>query len=306
MRKIYTIGETVLDILFENYQPFAAKPGGACLNTSITLGRLNVPVFFISEFGMDETGNYINSFLLENNVSTEYIYRYCDGKSALALAFLNKNKDATYDFYKIYPQKRLQINLPEIHPNDIILFGSMFAITKEVRPKLLDFIKKVKKNKGIIIYDPNFRKSHLNKLNELKPMIIENIKFADIIRGSDEDFSFIFGTYNAQETYNEISNYCKILLYTSSTNNITIITPNFIKNYPIKNISPKSTIGAGDNFNAGVIYSIYKMNINKEDLLTIDEKKWDAIAEISIDFATEVCLNYDNYISHEFAKKYKF
>lgn len=305
MRKIYTIGETVLDILFENYQPFTAKPGGSCLNTSVTLGRLNLPVFFISEFGIDEPGNYINSFLKENNVSTEYVYRYSDGKTSLALAFLQSNKDANYNFYKIYPKNRLQINFPIINSNDIILFGSMFAITEEVRPKLRDFLSKSKKNNAIIIYDPNFRKSHLNMLEKLKPLIIENMKIADIVRGSDEDFNFIFNTKNAIETYEEVSKYCKILIYTSNTNDITIKTPNFNKNYPIRNIIPKSTIGAGDNFNAGVIYSIYTMNISKSDLLSIGDSKWDIIAQISIDFATEVCLSYDNYISFEFAKKYK-
>lgn len=89
MRKIYTIGETVLDILFRGNQPFTAKAGGACLNTSVSLGRLNLPVYFISEYGLDEVGNFIDNYLRENNVNTDNVYRYYDGKSALALAFLN-------------------------------------------------------------------------------------------------------------------------------------------------------------------------------------------------------------------------
>ena len=95
MRKIYTIGETVLDILFKNKLPFTAKAGGACLNTAVTLGRLNLPVYFIGEYGMDEVGNIIDQFLKDNHVSTQYVYRYYDGKSTLALAFLNENNDAS-------------------------------------------------------------------------------------------------------------------------------------------------------------------------------------------------------------------
>jgi fructokinase len=44
MRNIYAIGETVLDILFKDQLPVTAKAGGACLNSAVTLGRLNLPV----------------------------------------------------------------------------------------------------------------------------------------------------------------------------------------------------------------------------------------------------------------------
>jgi fructokinase len=113
MRKIFAIGETVLDIIFKNNQPFAAKAGGACLNSSVTLGRLDLPVFFIGEYGLDEVGSLIDRFLKENKVSTQYVYRYYDGKSSLALAFLNENNDASYDFYKFYPESRLNIDFPK-------------------------------------------------------------------------------------------------------------------------------------------------------------------------------------------------
>src|SRR5512145_37824 len=162
MRKIYTIGETVLDILFKNKLPVTAKAGGACLNSAVTLGRLNLPVYFIGEYGLDEVGNIIDSFLKENHVSTEYVYRYYDGKSTLALAFLNENNDASYDFYKIYPEKRLAVDFPQIQEDDIVLFGSIYAVTPEVRTKLMEFIRQANRKKGIVIYDPNFRKQHLH------------------------------------------------------------------------------------------------------------------------------------------------
>ena len=58
MRNVYTIGETVLDILLKENQPFTAKAGGASLNAAVTLGRLGIPVRFIGEYGLDEVGSY--------------------------------------------------------------------------------------------------------------------------------------------------------------------------------------------------------------------------------------------------------
>jgi fructokinase len=305
MRKIYTIGETVLDILIRGNQPFTAKAGGASLNTSVTLGRLGLPVQFIGEYGLDEVGNLIDNFLKTNNVSTEFVYRYYDGKSALALAFLNENNDASYDFYKIYPEKRLNIEFPEVQPDDIVLFGSFYALTLEVRSKLISFIEKAKAKKAIIIYDPNFRKHHLHDLPQLMPLIIENIKLASIVRGSHEDFSFIFGSRSADETYKYLGDKPPCLLYTSSTKGVFLCTQKLSERFEIRKINPVSTIGAGDNFNAGIVYSLYRNGIGQKDIADLNLGIWKDIIETSVDFATHVCLIYDNYISEEFAGKYK-
>ncbi|QQS50699.1 MAG: carbohydrate kinase [Bacteroidota bacterium] len=305
MRKIYTIGETVLDILIKGNQPFTAKAGGACLNSAVTLGRLDLPIFFIGEYGLDEVGNLIDKFLKENHVSTEYVYRYFDGKSALALAFLNEKNDASYDFYKIYPKKRLHIQFPEIETDDIVLFGSIYAITPEVRDILIKFITHANSQRAIVMYDPNFRKQHLHELPKLKPLILDNISHCNILRGSNEDFSFIFGTRDADDTYNLIKDKTHNLLYTSSTKGVFVRTQSISERYDVRKIEPISTIGAGDNFNAGVVYSLYRYGIGYKDLDQLNRDQWEQIINTAVDFATFVCMSYDNYISAEFAGQYK-
>ena len=97
---IYALGETVFDIIFKDFKPQAAKPGGSSFNAMITLGRLGVPGSFISEVGNDRIGNYIKEFLTDNGIRNEYVVLFEDGKSALSLAFLNLSSDAVYEFYK--------------------------------------------------------------------------------------------------------------------------------------------------------------------------------------------------------------
>jgi fructokinase len=305
MRNIYAIGETVLDILIKGNHPMAIKAGGACLNTAVTLGRLGIRVNFIGEYGVDEVGNFIDNFLKDNNVSTEYVYRYYDGKSALALAFLNENNDANYDFYKIYPEKRLNIEFPKLKQDDIVLFGSFYAITPEVRKKLVWFINEAKNKNAIIIYDPNFRKQHLHDLPKLKGMIEENIRYATIVRGSNEDFSFIYGARDANDTYRFFGEKPPCLMYTASTKGVFLRTPKFSGSFSVKKIETKSTIGAGDNFNAGIVYSLIKYNIGFNEISNIDIDTWKLIIETAVEFASHVCESFDNYISEEFAAKYK-
>jgi fructokinase len=305
MRKIYAIGESLLDIIFSEGKLQAAKAGGSMLNSVVSLGRIGLPVYFISEYGLDDTGNLIDSFLTENGVNTGFVHRYKNGNTAIALAFLDKNNDARYSFYKNYPDKRLQFIFPEIMSDDIVLCGSFYSISTEIRDKFIGFIKDAKSRNALVIYDPNFRKSHLEELTRLKPLIIENIQAATLIRGSDEDFRNIFGSENPEQAWNSIREYSSCLVYTANVDGVYVRTNSFSAKFPVRKITPVSTIGAGDNFNAGMIASFYRNNISQEILKTMGEKEWRDAIKMAVEFATHVCLSYENYISNEFAKELK-
>jgi len=303
MRKVYGIGETVFDIIFKNGQPQAAKAGGAMLNSTVSLGRIGLPAYFISEYAGDNVGNIIDEFLTANGVSTSFVDHYSQGKTKLALAFLNEKNDASYTFYQDYPEKRLNIEFPVLKKDDIILCGSIYAITDEIRVKFRDLITSAFRNEAIVIYDPNFRPSHSSDLDKLKPMIIENMKSARLIRGSDEDFKHIFGATTPDEAWNVVSKYCKCMVYTANAEGVYVRTASYSGKFPVKAIKPVSTIGAGDNFNAGMMAAIYRNNISVDQLEKMGEELWSKVVSMGVDFASEVCMSYDNYISLEFAKK---
>jgi fructokinase len=304
MRKIYSIGETLLDIIFRKGQPQAAKAGGSMLNSVVSLGRIGLPVSFITEYGLDDIGFMIDAFLKENGVSTDLVHRSVEGNTAIALAFLDENNDAHYTFYKNYPAKRLDIPFPEIKKDDIVLCGSFYAISSEIRDKFKSFISRAKEEGAMIIYDPNFRKSHREELDILRPMILENIRMASLVRGSDEDFRNIFGSENAEEAWDEIRADCECLVYTTNADNVFIRTTSFSGKFPVKKIVPVSTIGAGDNFNAGMIASFYRDNISADELDKLERNDWENVIKTAIEFATQVCMSYDNYIDLAFASKY--
>ncbi len=305
MRKIYGIGETVFDIIFKNGQPQAAKAGGAMLNSTISLGRIGLPVFFISEYASDNVGKIIDSFLSENGVGTNYVDHFTHGKTKLALAFLNERNDANYTFYQDYPEKRLNIDFPMIRKDDIILCGSIYAITSEIRKKFMMLTTTAKENGAIVIYDPNFRPTHSSDLEILKPMIIENMQTATLIRGSDEDFKNIFGANTPDEAFNVVRKYCNCLVYTANAEGVYVRTNSYAGRFAVKAIKPVSTIGAGDNFNAGMMAAIYRNQITIDQLDKMGEEVWSKVISMGVDFATNVCLSYDNYISLELAKELK-
>jgi fructokinase len=304
MKKIYAIGEALVDIIFRNGQPQVAKAGGSMLNTVVSLGRIGLPVSLISEYGRDDAGDLIDSFLKENAVNTDTVCHFTNGNTALALAFLNEKNDANYTFYKNYPSNRLDIDFPAITEDDILLYGSIYSITTEIRDKFYQLVEKARNNDALLIYDPNIRKAHLGEIESHRKLILENIQFADIIRGSDEDFNNIFGSGNADEAWEAVKGSCPCLVYTANAEGVSIRTTTFSGNFPVKKISPVSTIGAGDNFNAGLIASFHHLNKRGKDLAMIGMQEWRKIVATAVDFASNVCMSYDNYIDGAFASRY--
>ena len=306
MRKVIGIGETVLDIIFKDNQPIGAVPGGSTYNAMISLGRAGVPAQFISETGNDRVGQMIISFLKENGVSAEYINVFPDSKSPLSLAFLNEQNDAEYLFYKDHPNDRLDFVTPDVKPDDIVMFGSYYAINPVIRPQVQGFLDYARQKGAILYYDVNFRPSHKNEVMKLTPNIIENLEMADIVRGSDEDFEIMYRKNDADSVYrSEISFYTKKFIYTRGSQPIEVRAEGgFAKQYPIDLVGEVvSTIGAGDNFNAGFVYGLLKENITRSHIESgLTESQWDSLINYGMSFSANVCQTLYNYISPEFGQ----
>lgn len=306
MRKVIGIGETILDIIFRNEQPTAAVPGGSVFNGIVSLGRAGVPICFISETGNDQVGNIILKFMRDNNISTDHVNVFPDGKSPVSLAFLNDRSDAEYIFYKDYPKQRLDVVFPKLEEDDIVMIGSYYALNPVLRDKIVELLDQAREKKAIVYYDPNFRSSHKEEAIKLAPTIIENLEYADIVRGSQEDFFYMYNLRDADKIYKDkIKFYCSNFLCTAGSEQISLRTKTISKEYPISPLEAVSTIGAGDNFNAGIIFGLLKLNVRYEDLNALDEATWDKIIQCGMEFAAEVCKSFNNSVSKEFAERYK-
>lgn len=306
MRKVIGIGETVLDIIFKGSQPTNAFPGGSVFNTMITLGRVGVPGCFISETGHDHIGEMILSFMRENHLPTDYMDLLGEGKTPLSLAFLNEHNDARYVFYTDYPADRLNVVWPRIDEDDILIFGSYYSVNPQLRGKIVEFLEYARDRKAIIYYDPNFRKPHAHEAMRVMPSVIENLEFADIVRGSKEDFENLYGLSDPDVIYKDKTGfYCPNFIYTDGAEDVRVFTRNVRTNFPVIPLEPVSTVGAGDNFNAGILFGLLRYGITRNRLASLTTEEWGKIVRIGLEFSAEVCRIYENYLPVSAAERYK-
>jgi len=298
--RIFTIGETTYDILFRDGKPVSSCSGGSAYNSAISMGRSGLPVSLISTFGNDSIGDLSLAFLKNNCVNCELIKRF-NGQSRIALAFFDRNNNAEYSFYpasiEVYPE------YPLPQKNDIILLGSSFAIRDIGRKELTAFLQQSKKEGCIIIYDPNARQCIEGNPDILKK-IIENISLSTVIKGSDQDFNNIFGPCDGQSVYSRISKSGnQYLIYTRGAEGAELFAPDYHIVTPAKPVKVVSTIGAGDNFSAGIIYGLFNYLINNLVLKDLTCQQWEVVMNLGTLFSSAVCGSSENYLPEKTAKK---
>lgn len=286
--RVIGIGETVLDILFKDDQPQKAVPGGSTFNSIVSLGRAGVPCIMVTETGGDHIGDIICHYLVENGVSSEFVTRHKGVKSHITLAFLDEHNDAQYVFYKDHASVALDGKLPQIQQDDVVLFGSFFAINPAIRPAVSSMLHNARKAGAWLYYDINFRKTHIPDIPHVMDNIEENMSLSDVVRGSMEDFGYLYGLHDGEAIYERVRRFCRTLILTDGARSIRVYTPENCEIYPVQLIETVSTVGAGDNFNAGYIYAMLQ-GMNDQAQRVAMAQRW----------SQDVCRQIGNNISDE-------
>ena len=277
-----------MDILFKDDQPLKAIPGGSTFNSIVSLGRAGVPCAMVTEAGCDHVGDLICRFLQDNGVSTDYVCRHEQVKSHVSLAFLDEHNDAQYVFYKDHASVSLDGKLPEMSKDDVALFGSFFAINPAIRSVVVGLLRAAREVGAWLYYDVNFRKPHITDLPNVMSNIEENMSLADVVRGSMEDFGYLYGLHDGDAIYERVNPLCGTLILTDGACSIRVYMPDGCETYPVQAIETISTVGAGDNFNAGYIYAMLQGMNNQA-----------ARIEMAQRWSQDVCRQIGNNISDE-------
>lgn len=298
---IYAIGETVMDILFKEDKPIDAVPGGSAFNSVISIGRVGVPCAFIGYTGRDHVGDLTVDFMKANGVDVRYFEQKDRIKSCISLAFLDELGDAHYVFYKDTPVSNSLLDRQLVFkPGDALLFGSYYAISSGTRCQIKGVLDAAVAAGATVYYDLNFRSSHKEELPELMPAILDNFRNATVVRGSADDFEVMWGMRDARKIYKEhIAPYCRMFICTSGAGLITVCTPDATWDFEVPAVDAVvSTVGAGDNFNAGFLCALSQCQLSLSE--GMERADIAPLIETGVRFAAAVCGSTENYVPTSF------
>lgn len=277
MLPVLLIGDFALDLIYSDtiFQPLA---GGSVFNVASLLRKHNIDVCFISRVGTDLPGKILLKQVIKLGIPENTVLQDDNFQTSAAFCEYDSEGKAHYSFYK--DKKDFILPDEKLWNRKFSLFhmGSSFAFSQTSFAAVMKVCDAMIKHKVPITYDINLRKIPTDAEKE---RIFKLMDKAQIIKGSDEDFNFLYGTSEKKIIMNEI---------VSGNNKIGIITFGksgaflFSKSdsyfaEPNKIIKNAKSIGAGDSFMAGIII-FYQKNFSFDNL----EKLGQFANNIAVDF----------------------
>lgn len=295
MRKVIAIGESVLDTVFNGNVPVKAMVGGRIACAAATLGELGIPVTMVSECCRDSVGDIIVNYLERHNVDTHSIDRYTDGTTALSAIFREPDGSERIVNYGVYPpDNRFDVVWPRIDEDDILLFGSLYAIDQPQRERLFELVNYAVSRKAIIVYLPGFQHGINFRITRVMPAILENLEVSDIVVAHTRDIDKIFPGEKSEEAF---------------SGHIGFYSPNYVHIHRDLSLSLFSRDGrcelAGadgvDNLlgwqaglTAGIINELINRDISRAMLQKMPSIVWKAILSSAVTLAQRCASSEEN------------
>lgn len=141
---------------------------------------------------------------------------------------------------------------------------------------------------------------------KVTPNILENLEYADIVRGSREDFEVMFRKTEPDVVYrSEIAFYTRKFIYTQGADPVELWAEGGLsKQYPVIETDTVSTIDAGASFNAGLVYGMIRYGITRDVIETgLTAAQWDDVIHCAQLFSANCCKGISNSIDKEFGKQ---
>ena len=303
MRKIIAIGESVLDTIFANNVPVKSFVGGRVANAASSLALSGLEVLMVSECGNDHVGDIIIDFLKRNRVDVTSVDRYVNGTTAFSAIFESDNHEPQHVNYGTYPQDRFDVVWPRINEDDIVLFGSLYAIENQQRERLFEILQYAFDRKAIMVYLPGFQHGINYSITKVMPNVLENFELSNVVIANNKDIHDIFPHEDGEKAYRNHMIYCNKFLHIDDDYRTTVYGKG-VKALLDAPCDPHGNmLGWQAGYTAGVLYGMVKAGVTHKNIDGIETEVWLDIASHANEFAEECAASATNCVGEAFAQR---
>ena len=254
---ILSCGEALIDMLPRTSPAgeacFAPYAGGAVMNTAIALGRLGVDSSFLTGLSSDLMGDVLRQTLQASNVNLDYAV-VSDRPTTLAFVKLT-NGSASYFFYDENTAGRMMTlaDMPALPDTIGAFFTGGIWLAVEPCGTALEALLLREAGQRVAMIDPNVRPTFVRERAAYTARIDRMISAADIVKLSDEDADWLYGSFDPQAI---LAKGPKVVLMTEGSKGATAFTARGKVSVTAPQIVVADTVGAGDTFNAGFLAAL--------------------------------------------------
>ena len=175
-----------------------ANPGGAPCNVLAMLEKLGKKAAFIGKVGNDMFGTPLKNAVEEVNIDTRNLVIDKEVHTTLAFVHTYPDGDRDFSFYR-NPGADMMLTRDEvqedlIRDSRIFHFGTLSSTHESVREATRYALDVAKEAGCIVSFDPNLRPPLWKSLEDARAEIEYGLGKCDILKISDNEVEFLFGT----------------------------------------------------------------------------------------------------------------
>jgi len=271
--RIYFCGEVVADLLERNQGSgdFKLLLGGSQFHGATGAARavqregLSFSIGFVGPISTDTFGARFFEKLEQSCVDTKSIKRV-ERNTTLAIVSIQPGKENAFSFYgRDTAEQMTKIeDLPQIlgeaKDRKICCFGSISTVMEPARFAWLGFAARQKPN-SLILYDLNTRPAIAKDPERYRGIVAEWARTAHVVKASDADIAWAYPGKSMKEIADIwLSEGAHMAVFTKGMHGSEAYTRSFKSAAESLDLIAPNTVGAGDNFNAGLAITMAKEN----------------------------------------------
>lgn len=268
---IYNIGEALIDFIpslrgvtLEEVPEFRRVVGGGPANCCAAVARLGGESAFIGQVGDDAFGRLILQSFQAFGVDTSRISVTDEANTALAFVSLRADGNRDFIFYRKPSADMLltpeRIDAGWFQKGDILMFSSVDLIEAPVKYAHIRALESARAAGATIFFDPNVRLPLWPDHDLYRRTINDFLTWADIVKVSDEESEFIFGTSDERACAEQcFEKGAKVVFITKGPRGCAVYSKaGHTFSFEALDVKVVDTTGAGDTFAGAALYQLQR------------------------------------------------
>lgn len=269
--RIFFCGEVVADLI-EKQQgsgDFKLTLGGSQYNATVGASRatkrdnLDIQIGFVGPLSNDMFGDRFMKVLQDLGTDTSGIKRV-DRNITLAIISIRPGMENAFSFYgrdtaeQMTKIDDLPASLGSDKDNNICFFGSISTVLEPARFAWIDFATR-QRSKSLMLYDLNTRPSIARDPERYRSLVLEWASLAHIMKASDADIGWAYPGMSMKEIADIwLDRGASMAVFTKGKDGSEAYTRKTSASAETTDLIAPNTVGAGDNFNAGLALELAK------------------------------------------------
>ncbi|WP_036646167.1 aminoimidazole riboside kinase [Pantoea sp. A4] len=260
MKRVWCLGDAVVDLLPDTEGRLLQCPGGAPANVAVGVARLQGNSGFIGRVGSDPFGLFMKNTLQEENIDVSYMQTDPAQRTSTVLVSLDSEGERTFTFM-VRPSADLFLDvgdLPDFQPCEWLHCCSIALLKDPSRTATITAMQRMRDSGGFVSFDPNIRQDLWAEETTLRCCIDQALQLANVVKLSEEELVFLTDCLDRDSGIELlVKRYpVTLLLVTRGSAGVCAWHNGTLTHYPAQTVNSVDTTGAGDAFVAGLLWGL--------------------------------------------------